>query len=131
MRLIRLIALCGLVLCVAACGQPQPGPKGEQGPPGPAGPKGDPGENGAPGQQGPAGPQGPPGPASQTRILRENCATTTCTVTCNEDEVLVTAYCGPQRQPANVLTERSVSCGVVPSAASSPLVAVCLRAPPK
>jgi hypothetical protein len=52
-------------------------------------------------------------------------------VTCNEDEVLVTAYCGPQRQPANVLTERSVSCGVVPSAASSPLVAVCLRAPPK
>jgi hypothetical protein len=64
-------------------------------------------------------------------VLRQNCATTTCTVTCEEDEVLVTAYCGPQRQPANVLTERSVSCGVVPSAASSPLVAVCLRAPSK
>jgi len=42
--------------------------------------------------------------------------------------VLVTAYCGIERKPASFLTERSVSCGVVPSAANSPLVAVCVSA---
>jgi hypothetical protein len=59
---------------LAACGQQQQGPKGEQGPPGPQGGKGDqgvPGPSGAAGsrgEQGPAGPQGakgeqgPPGP---------------------------------------------------------------------
>ena len=34
MRLIKLVSVLGLVLCVAACGKPQPGPKGDQGPPG-------------------------------------------------------------------------------------------------
>ena len=129
MRILKLPAVFALVLCVAACGKPEPGPKGDQGPPGPAGPKGDPGDNGVPGPQGLAGPQGPPGPASQMRILRQSCATQTCTLNCDEGEVLVSAYCGPQRQPPNILTERSVSCGVVPDAAKSPLVVVCLRAP--
>jgi hypothetical protein len=63
------------------------------------------------------------------RVVRVSCDQTTCTATCEEEEVLVSAYCGTQRNPANVLTERSVSCGVVPSAANSPLVAVCVRAP--
>jgi hypothetical protein len=61
-------------LFLAACGQNQQGPKGEQGPAGPQGGKGDqgvPGPAGAAGsrgEQGPAGPQGakgeqgPPGP---------------------------------------------------------------------
>lgn len=129
MRLIRLLAALSLVVCVAACGQPQPGPKGDQGPPGPAGPKGDAGDNGAPGSQGPAGPQGPPGPASQMRVIRQNCSTSTCTATCGEEEVLVSAYCGAGRLAPNYLTERSVSCGVVPNADHSPLVAVCLSAP--
>jgi hypothetical protein len=129
MRLIRLLAAALLIVSVAACGQPQPGPKGDQGPPGPAGPKGDPGDNGPAGPQGPAGPPGPAGPASQMRVIRQDCATTTCTVTCREDEVLVSAYCGSARLAANFLTERSASCGVVPNAAHSPLVAICLAAP--
>jgi hypothetical protein len=81
-------------------------------------------------RRGQSGPRALPDRHHRWRILRENCATTTCSVTCNEDEVLVSAYCGPKRNPPNILTERSVSCGVVPSAASSPLVAVCLGAMP-
>ncbi|HEX5508986.1 MAG TPA: hypothetical protein VFX37_10825 [Pseudolabrys sp.] len=44
--------------------------------------------------------------------------------------MLVTAYCGVTRKPATFLTEKSVSCGVVPNAADSPLVAVCVSASP-
>jgi hypothetical protein len=52
--------------------------------------------------------------------------TSTCVASCNDNEVLVSAYCGPTRQPATVLSERSVSCGVVPDPARSPLVAICI-----
>jgi hypothetical protein len=57
------------------------GPKGDQGPPGPIGQKGD---------QGPPGPIGPPGPAGITgfRIVSGE-----KTVSCNEDEVLVSVVC--------------------------------------
>jgi Collagen triple helix repeat (20 copies) len=130
MRQFISIAMLGLILCVAACGKPEPGPKGD---PGPAGPKGDRGENGSPGSAGPAGPagpQGPAGPSSQMRIIRQNCGSTACTATCNENEVLVTAYCGPSRQDAKVLTERSVSCGIIPDPEHSPLVAVCVSTTP-
>jgi len=126
MRCLIITAAIALSLSVASCGKPEQGPKGDQGPTGPAGPKGDPGEPGAPGVQGPAGPQGPMGPASRIRVLREDCSNLACTATCGETEVLVSAYCGPARQPAQTLTERSVSCGVVPDPARSPLVAVCV-----
>jgi len=49
-----------------------------------------------------------------------------CTATCDETEVLASAYCGPTRQPGQILTERSVSCGVVPDPAKTPLVAICV-----
>jgi hypothetical protein len=130
MRQFISIAMLGLILCVAACGKPEPGPKGDPGSPGPAGPKGDRGEDGSPGAAGPPGPQGPAGVSSQTRIIRQPCASTTCTATCNENEVLVAAYCGPSRQNAKVLTERSVSCGVTPDLEHSPLVAVCVSTTP-
>ena len=123
MRQFISIAMLGLILCVAACGKPEQGSKGD---PGPAGPKGDRGENGSPGSAGPAGPQGPAGPSSQMRIIRQSCGSTACTATCNESEVLVAAYCGPSRQDAKVLTERSVSCGITPDPEHSPLVAVCV-----
>jgi len=130
MRQFISIAMLGLILCVAACGKPESGPKGD---PGPAGPKGDRGENGSPGSvgpSGPAGPQGPAGPSSQMRIIRQSCGSTACTATCNENEVLVTAYCGPSRQDAKVLTERAVSCGIIPDPEHSPLVAVCVSTTP-
>jgi hypothetical protein len=74
------------------------------------------------------GPPGPPGPASQTRIIRVNCALQSCTTQCEQEEVLVTAFCGIKRRPVTFLTENSVSCGVTPSPADNPLVAVCVRA---
>jgi hypothetical protein len=122
----RLSAVVALCVLVAGCGEGPPGPKGEAGPPGPPGPKGDAGPAGPPGPAGLQGPPGQPGPASAIRILRANCVATTCTAECEPNEILVTAYCGTSRSLANFLTERSASCGVVPSASNSPLVAVCV-----
>jgi hypothetical protein len=131
MRPVRFAAAAVLSLVLAGCGQPSQGPRGEAGPPGPPGVKGDPGPQGPagpPGAQGLQGPPGPPGPASQTRIIRANCALQSCTVQCEQEEVLVTAFCGIRRKTATFLTENSVSCGITPTPADSPLVAVCVRA---
>lgn len=124
--MVRLVAGVTLCVLVVGCGQSPPGPKGDAGPRGPPGPKGDVGAAGPPGPAGSQGPPGPPGPAAATRILRANCVATTCTAECEPNEVLVIAYCGTNRSPANLLTERSASCGVVPSASNSPLVVVCV-----
>jgi hypothetical protein len=63
-----------------ACSGPQgpQGQKGDQGPPGPMGAKGD---------QGPPGPPGPAGSAGLRIVSGEK------TVSCNEDEVLVSVVC--------------------------------------
>ena len=49
-----------------------------------------------------------------------------CSVQCRDNEVLVTAYCGATRNPAQFLGERAASCGLVPSAENTPLVAICV-----
>jgi hypothetical protein len=124
-------ALAVVVLGLGGCGQNATGPKGDPGPPGPPGARGDAGPQGPAGLQGPAGPAGPAGsqgPASATRIIRVNCSTETCQVACEMSEVMVTAYCGPSRHAATFLSENSASCGLTPSDADSPLVAVCVRA---
>jgi hypothetical protein len=126
MRSLTLLLSIALIVGLAACSKPEPGPKGDPGPAGPAGPKGDRGDPGPPGVQGPPGPQGPAGPASQVRVIRQNCLNATCTASCNDNEVLVSAYCGVNRQNATVLTERAVSCGIVPDPARSPLIAICV-----
>jgi len=124
---IVLVAACGL----AACGKgPQgdtgpAGPKGDVGAAGPAGPAGPPGPAGA---QGPAGPQGPVGPAGGVRVVKSDC-TSGCTVQCKDNEVLVTAYCGPTRNAAQFLGERGASCGPEVSPANAPLIAVCVAGP--
>jgi hypothetical protein len=98
------IAFGAIVLAtclLAACSGPQgpqgqagaPGQKGDAGPAGPMGPKGDqgtPGPIGQKGDQGPSGPVGPPGPPGVTglRIVSGE-----KTVSCNEDEVLVSVVC--------------------------------------
>jgi hypothetical protein len=56
------------------------------------------------------------------RIVRSDCASASCTVECRENEVLVTAYCGPSRSPALFPKERSASCGPP----DTPVVAVCI-----
>lgn len=107
-RLLRFFVIV-MMLAVAGCGQPTPGPAGPQGPAGavgaqgpqgPAGsagaqgPQGPAGTAGAQGPQGPAGPAGPPGPkgdAGQAAALRV--VTGTGTVRCGDDEALVSLVC--------------------------------------
>jgi hypothetical protein len=54
-----------------------------------------------------------------------------CSATCRGDEILITAYCGPSRNPATLLGERGASCGGEAPTANAPLVAACVQAPPK
>ena len=124
---VLLATACGLTACgKGPQGDAGPaGPKGDIGAAGPAGPAGPPGPAGA---QGPAGPQGPVGPVGGVRIVKSDC-TSGCTVQCKDNEVLVTAYCGPTRNAAQFLGERGASCGPEASPANAPLVAVCAAAP--
>ena len=127
MRRGRLIVVAALLVLLAGCGQ---GPKGDPGPPGPQGPKGDPGAAGPPGPVGPAGPPGPQGeqgaPSPTVRVIRKDCLSGSCSASCRGDEILVSAYCGPARNPASFVGERDVSCGVIANAANAPLVAICV-----
>ena len=135
MRIKNVLILMVFSLCLASCGEGSPGAKGEAGVAGPAGEKGDPGPPGPPGPAGPQGSkgnQGPPGPAatapneqSPIRVMRVVCETAACTAACGQDEVLVSAYCGPGRAAVTIANERSVSCPR--RAATSPLVAVCAK----
>jgi hypothetical protein len=125
-----LLALA-FTLALAGCGQ---GAKGDPGPAGPSGPKGDqgpPGQTGPEGPPGPIGPQGEQGPPSPTiRVVRSSCLTSgDCPVGCRENEILVTAYCGPTRNPATFIGERQATCGVEATTANAPAVGVCVQAP--
>jgi len=106
-----MIALAGSMII---WNQSSKGPMGDQGPPGPKGPPGD---------------AGPPSTTSGIRIVRSNCDETTCRVQCDENEMLLTAYCGPKRNSAIIPTERAATCRN-PMPVNSPLVAVCALMPP-
>jgi Collagen triple helix repeat (20 copies) len=112
MRPVVFMGVIALSVFLASCGQGPPGPKGDAGPTGPEGAKGDTGPPGPAGLAGPAGvagPQGPQGPAgtpglsSQIRIVErtveEGCDSDECRIACNDDEFLLTAYCGTERKP--------------------------------
>jgi hypothetical protein len=85
------------------------GPPGERGPPGPAGPRGAAGDPGL-------------------RVIRSDCATGNCTVECADDEVLLNAYCNPNRTPATYPNEHSALCRVT-GRSRVEVVAACLKAP--
>jgi hypothetical protein len=72
----------------------------------------DPGPTGPRGESGPAGPPGARGeqgrPSPTIRVVRANCLTGVCMASCREDEILVTAYCGPTRQEETILGERQL-----------------------
>ena len=107
-----MIALAGSMII---WGQSSKGPMGDPGPPGPKGLPGD---------------AGPPSTTSGIRIVRSNCDETACRVQCDENEMLLTAYCGPKRNSAIIPTERAATCRN-PMPVNSPLVAVCaLMLPP-
>jgi hypothetical protein len=127
----NIFIVIALSSCLVGCGEGAIGPKGEQGVAGPAGPKGDPGPPGPQGEKGDLGPPGPPGAAAQSigavRVIRLGCETASaCTAECGQDEVLVTAYCGPRRTAVTLINERSVSCPPA-RAATNPLVAMCAK----
>jgi len=138
MRIVPMMTAIVLSLCLIGCGQGPPGPKGDAGPPGPAGSKGDAGlkgdagprgEAGLKGEAGPPGPQGPvgpPGAGSPLRVVRAGCDAASCTVTCNDDEIVLIAYCGPRRESAEFPTERSASCRRH-GRESDPLLATCAK----
>jgi len=67
---------------------------------------------GPPGERGPAGPAGPRGAAGDPglRIVRSDCVTGNCTVECADDEVLLNAYCNPNRTAAAYPAENSAQC---------------------
>src|SRR5262249_50730567 len=84
------------------------------------------------GRRGPQGPPGPPWPAasgageSAVRVMRSNCQAATCRAECNEDEVLIVAYCGPRRSVPTFVNERTVTCPR--GSTTSPLVAAWAKA---
>jgi hypothetical protein len=127
MRFAHALVAVALLSALAGCGE---GPKGDQGPPGPQGPKGDTGPAGPAGPLGPPGPPGPQGekgqPSQGVRVVQSACEQGNCTIECRNNEVMVSAYCGPNRNAATFLGERSASCGVAVNAANGPLVVVCV-----
>jgi hypothetical protein len=108
------LIVIGLAGSMITLGQGLKGPMGDQGPPGLKGATGDP---------------GPPSAASGIRIVRSNCDEMSCGVQCTENEMLLTAYCGPNRNTATMPTERAATCRAA-GPANSPLVAVCAQVAP-
>jgi hypothetical protein len=78
------------------------------------------------GEKGDPGPAGAPGASGAMRIIRANCDATGCTAQCNDDEVLLVAYCGATRIAATFPTERSATCRAR-TPANSPLIAACAK----
>jgi hypothetical protein len=107
----------GILIIIAVAGaliiwsQSSKAPVGDQGPPGPKGPPGD---------------AGPPSTTSGIRIVRSNCDETTCRAQCGENEMLLTAYCGPNQNLAIIPTERAATCRN-PMPANSPLIVMCAQ----
>jgi Collagen triple helix repeat (20 copies) len=133
LRTAHWLLLVALAFGLAACGQGpkgDPGPSGPQGSQGEAGPAGPPGPTGPPGPPGPQGEQGPPSPT--VRVIRADCLSGgECTASCRGNEILAVAYCGPTHNHAMFVGERQASCGVEANTANTPLVAVCVMAPPR
>ena len=120
MQLLRTFSLIVLAVGLAACDQ-TPASKGEQGPPGE---RGEIGPTGPPGSAGV--PAAPVGPTSHVRMIRVNCDAASCDAECNEDEVLLIAYCGAARTAPIYPTERSATCRTR-IAANNPLILACVK----
>jgi len=58
--------------------------------------------------------------------VRADCEAAGCTVTCGDDEIVLTAFCGPRREAATFPTEHSASCHRH-GPESHPLIAACAK----
>jgi hypothetical protein len=142
MRILNVVTIFALSLGLIGCGEGAPGPKGDAGPAGTPGAKGDTGPAGPAGLAGPPGPRGPEGPpgpqgpreaavapgsvGSSIRVVRANCNADGCSVACHADEVILTAFCGANRAPANFVSEQQASCRVR-RAQSDSLIVACAK----
>lgn len=120
----RILGLA-ILLTLAACSQPAPGPKGDAGPQGPPGPQG---EAGLPG---PAGPPGAPAAAAAAsggvHVVRTTCNQASCVAECDADEVMITAWCGVARNPTNFPSERAATCRGGRGPGNNPLIGICAK----
>lgn len=74
--------------------QGPPGPQGTEGPGGPPGPAAAPGAKGEAGTKGETGEKGEAGPPGSLRALKSGaCPEAGCELSCESDEVFVSAYC--------------------------------------
>jgi hypothetical protein len=92
------LAVAMLSVVLASCSGPQgpqgqAGPQGQQGAAGPPGPTGSAGPAGPAGPKGDPGPEGPPGPAGTSSPAFRVVTGEQKTVTCGDDEVLVSVVC--------------------------------------
>jgi hypothetical protein len=126
MQFLRALSFIALAAFLAACDQ-TPAPRGEPGPQGLPGEKGEIGPAGPPGPPGPAGVSAAPvSPTSHVRMIRVNCDPTSCSAECDENEVLLIAYCGAARTAPIYPTERSATCRTR-IAANNPLILACVK----
>jgi hypothetical protein len=58
--------------------------------------------------------------------VRADCESAGCTVTCGDDEIVLTAFCGPRREAAVFPTEHSAACHRQ-GPESHPLIAACAK----
>src|SRR5262245_55700618 len=96
----RMLLAVALAVWMAGCGQNPQATKGDQGPPGRQGEKGEKGD------------PGPPGLPAGIRLVRASCDAASCAAQCNQDEVLLNAWCGIARNAAFFPSERSASCRI-------------------
>ncbi len=94
----------------------------------PVGQQGEKGEPGTPGIQGPPGQPGGTGQAGPgaVHIVRTTCDAASCVAQCADDEIVISAWCGAQRNPSNFPTEKSATCRGR-GAKNNPLIAVCAK----
>ena len=111
MQFIRVFGAIVLAVALTACDQ-IPVRKGEPGPQGLPGLKGETGPAGPPGPTGPPGEPAPLRPTSYVRMVRTNCDPAACDAQCEEDEVLLIAYCGPARRSTRQSGPQPVELGL-------------------
>jgi len=82
------------------------------------------------GERGPAGPAGARGPAgdSGVRLVRSDCTAGNCAAECAADEILLSAYCSPNRAPVAYPTEHSAACRPLGGRVKVEVVAACVKA---
>lgn len=124
MRILTASALIAAAFLLAGCFEGPQGPAGAQGPKGdqgaagaagPAGPQGAIGPAGPKGDTGAKGDAGPAGPANNKfRVVTLDaaaCGTSGCTVTCNANEVIVSALCAADTSTPPQVQASSAKCG--------------------